>query len=71
MIGFIAGILTTVLIVVMCGLSYWLGTKHAPKVKAVQATKEEKDDAKEKQEHLMNLLNYDISRAYDAKRGGK
>lgn len=69
MILFISGILACIALLGLCGLSYYLGTKHAHRAILEPVDKDKAKEQVEKAEAMQKILNYDIGMAYKAKRG--
>ena len=73
MLNFILGIVATILIIGLCGLSYYIGTKTQHKAIQPPKTSEQKDrETQQKKilEDLNKVVNYDVNVAYK-KLGGK
>lgn len=69
MMMFISGVLACMALLGLCGLSYYLGTKHAHKAILAPVSKDKAKEQAEKAEAMQKILNYDIGTAYKAKRG--
>lgn len=69
MMMFIAGVASCMVLIVLCGLSYYLGTKNAHRAIVEPVGKDKAKEQAEKAEAMQKILNYDIGMAYKAKRG--
>ena len=74
MVEFFIGMVTTLLVIGMCGASYMLGKRNAHKIKPEltldEHQKNKQDELKGKMEGINKILQYDVSTAYKSKNGG-
>jgi hypothetical protein len=68
---FIAGLFTAVLLIGLCGASYYFGTKHAHKAILEPVDAKKRDAMAEHAEGMNKILNYDVGMALKSRGGSK
>lgn len=75
MVEFFIGMVTTLLVIGMCGASYMLGKRNAHKDKPTltldERERNKQDELKGKMEGINKILQYDVGVAYKSKIGGE